>query len=317
MNVPSRYSFSNVVKAIRDPSLILVEARRLALSTNAVFSRIQGLNDACYVHDEDWDNLIILDGCRYDLFDNVNTLEGKLESRTSLGSESWEYLRENFKGREMHDTIYVTANPHAPKLPTGTFHRTVNLLNQRWDEELKTVRPEVMTNEAIKIHEKFPNKRLIVHYMQPHFPFIGDKGRTILHAGVTGKNEKSDQNVPHIWNGLRDGTVEIDEEFVFEAYKENLELTLPHVDRLLSSVNGKSVVTSDHGNLIGDQTGPIPIKGYGHPRGFHIPELVKVPWFVVDAAERRSVVSEPPSNHSEMNADIVESRLKDLGYHES
>lgn len=315
MNLPSRYNISNLAQAIRDPTLFFAEGRRLALSANATYSQFKGLDHPCQVIEEDWDTLIILDGCRYDLFQEVNTINGHLESRTSTGSESWEFLRANFQGRNLHDTVYVTANPHAPKLDEGTFHRTVNLLDEDWDETLRTVTPEVMTERARQIHEEYPHKRLIVHYMQPHFPFIGEKGRQITHTGVSNNEDADDvDDAPHVWIGLRDGEFDIGEDFVYEAYRENLELTIPHVKRLLNNLDGKSVVTSDHGNLIGERTWPIPVKGYGHPRGFYASELVTVPWLVVKSDGRRRVMSEPPSGQDKMKDDVVDSRLADLGY---
>lgn len=36
------------------------------------------------VMNQDWDNLIILDGCRYDLFEEINTISGDLEKKTFL-----------------------------------------------------------------------------------------------------------------------------------------------------------------------------------------------------------------------------------------
>jgi hypothetical protein len=314
MHLPSRYSLSNLVKAVRDPKLFFVESRRLALSVNAAYSRLRGLEDPCHVVEEDWDTLIILDGCRYDLFEDVNDLNGRLESRISVGSESWEFLRENFQGRQLHDTIYVTANPHAPKLDDDTFHRTVNLLETNWNETLKTVIPEAMTQEALAVHEDYPHKRLIVHYMQPHFPFIGEKGQQISHTGVNQAETRGEEDAPHVWTGLRDRTLDAEESLVYDAYRENLELTLPYVRNLLNVLGGKSVVTSDHGNLVGERTGPLPVKGYGHPRGFYAPELVMVPWLVVEYEERRRTISEPPSKREGIDDEIVESRLEDLGY---
>ncbi|WP_212750774.1 hypothetical protein [Haloterrigena sp. H1] len=314
MKFPVHYTLSNLKKAVHDPTLFLVEGRRLALSANAAYSRLRGFNGTCEVIDEDWDNLIILDGCRYDLFEEVNFLDGRLGSRTSVGSESWEFLCENFQGRQLHDVIYVTANPHAPKLDDNTFYRTVNLLKHQWDEDLRTVTPEAMTKEALKVHEKHPNKRLIVHYMQPHFPFIGEKGQKITHAGVTPGNKTSNEQTPHVWSGLRDRKLDIDEDFVYAAYRENLELTLPHVRELVSSLDGKSVVTSDHGNLTGDRTRPIPVKGYGHPRGFYAPELVTVPWLVIEGSNRRHITTNPPYKNEQMDSEVVENRLEDLGY---
>jgi hypothetical protein len=61
------------------------------------------------------------------------------------------------------------------------------------------------------------------------------------------------------------------------AYKENLRHVLKNVEDLLEIINGKTVITSDHGNLIGDRLSPIPVRGYGHPSGLRAPELVKDP----------------------------------------
>ncbi|MBX0287822.1 LTA synthase family protein [Halomicroarcula sp. F28] len=261
---------------------------------------------------EDWDTLIILDGCRYDLFDDVNTLEGRLESRTSAGSESWEFLRANFEGKQLDDTVYVTANPHTPKLPFDTFHYRRNLLENQWNNDLKTVTPEVMTEEALAVHEEYPDKRLIVHYMQPHFPFIGEIGQEISHTGVS-MDGKSD-DAPHVWSALRDNKLDVDRDLVYDAYRENLELTLPHVEQLIDTVDGKSVITADHGNLVGERTYPIPVRGYGHPRGFHTPGLIKVPWLVIEGNQRREINSESSSKSESMESSVVEDRLADLGY---
>lgn len=313
MGLPSRYRLSNMAKVVRDPTLLRFEARRLGLAVNAAYTRFRQPADVCNVPNEDWDTLVILDGCRYDLFESENTIEGRLESRTSVGSESWEFLRENFHGQRLHDTVYVTANPHASKLDDGTFHRTVNVLGDRWDEDLRTVRPEAMTEEALTAHDRYPNKRLIVHYMQPHFPFIGETGQAIAHTGLEGGEGEGDDG-EHVWYGLRDGDLDIDEATVYEAYRENLELTLPHVSELLDAVDGKSVVTADHGNLVGERTKPLPAKGYGHPKGFYAAGLVNVPWLVVDSAERRNVTADPPVAGRDVDQATVESRLADLGY---
>lgn len=314
--VPSRYSTSKFAKAIQNPELFIEEARRVALSANAAYSRFTSPDGVCDVVSEEWDTLIILDGCRYDMFEEVHTFEAELESRTSAGSESWEFLQNNFEGRELHDTIYLTSNPHAPKLSSGTFFRTINLLKSHWDEKLGTVTPQAMTQEALRVHRENPNKRLIVHYMQPHFPFIGERGQKIAHSGIKAGEQTNDEEGLHIWFGLRDNKLDLSDKTVYEAYRENLELTLPHVHKLVSEIDGTSVVTSDHGNMVGDKTGPIPVKGYGHPRGFYTTELVKVPWLQIESGERRRVTAEPPieDRSTEMDSEKVANRLDDLGY---
>lgn len=59
----------------------------------------------------DWDTLVILDACRYDMFEEINETEGELEHRYSRGSCTPDFIRENFPEGEFHDTVYVTANP--------------------------------------------------------------------------------------------------------------------------------------------------------------------------------------------------------------
>ncbi len=53
-----------------------------------------------------------------------------------------------------------------------------------------------------------------------------------------------------IWARLRQG--DVSDQRVWEAYRENLNLLFTHLRELLDTVDGKTVVTSDHGNLVAD-----------------------------------------------------------------
>lgn len=136
------------------------------------------------VMNEDWDNLLILDACRYDIFTDRIDLEGTLESRISMGSTSEEFMERNFVGEQFHDTVYVNANPYIPKLglDDDTFHAVVDCLDD-WDIELETVPPEPVARAARNAHERYSDKRLIIHFMQPHAPFIGEYGREMDNGG--------------------------------------------------------------------------------------------------------------------------------------
>jgi len=81
---------------------------------------------------EDWDNLFILDACRYDMFADRIDLAGSLESRISLGSSSEEFMERNFVGEQFHDTVYINANPFIPRLnlDEDTFHAVVDCLGR-------------------------------------------------------------------------------------------------------------------------------------------------------------------------------------------
>ncbi|OYR41137.1 hypothetical protein DJ75_14355 [Halorubrum sp. Eb13] len=264
---------------------------------------------------EDWDNLLILDACRYDMFSNRIDIDGELESRISLGSTSEEFMEKNFDEKQFHDTVYVNANPFIPRLnlDDGTFHAVVNCLND-WDTELQTVRPEIVAERAREASEQYPNKRLIVHFMQPHAPFIGERGRKMIGGGWTMDHDVEKE--PGVWDQLRDGR-DISLNTVWEAYNENLDLVLEEVKPLLTDLDGKSVITADHGNLVGERLRPIPTRRkYGHPYGVHTEELVKVPWFIMDRSNRKEISADSPvkSNDESVSDEKLEDRLEALGY---
>ncbi len=319
MSIRRRYSLQNVRRVLKDPALLRGELRRLrndAIEANAYVSRLLNGDDRMDVMSEEWDNLIILDACRYDMFAARANVGDRVTSKLSPGSESWEFMQESFVGRELHDTVYVTSNPHAYKIPDGTFHAVVNLLDDHWNDEFRTVMPETMVEQTRSAFEEYPDKRIITHFMQPHFPFIGEKGRQFGHAGIEMQLDADEHSEePHPWNALLHGETDNEAEII-EAYVENLNVTLPHVERLVEELPGKSVITADHGNLIGERTYPIPIRTFGHPGGLHKRELIEVPWAEIDADERREVRAEPPETSDEMTDEVIEDRLRNLGYAE-
>ncbi len=269
---------------------------------------------------EDWDNLLILDACRYDMFADRIDLDGELQSRISLGSSSEEFLERNFASGEFHDTVYINSNPyiHRLNLDEGTFHAVIDCISD-WDTELQTVTPETVAQAAVDAHETHSEKRLIVHFMQPHAPFIGEIGQNMVGGGWTmddeGEPHRDIETEPGIWNQLRDGTADVDLERVWKAYMENLDVVLAEVTDLLETLDGKSVITADHGNFVGERLSPIPSRQkYGHPYGVHAEELVKVPWFVIEGDGRREVQAEPPVEQETVDEEIVDERLEALGY---
>ncbi|WP_262180177.1 hypothetical protein [Haloarcula laminariae] len=309
--LPKRYRLENFNKAIRNPRVVLGELSKLAIALNTHYYRHRHA-DGIDVLERDWDNLVILDGCRADTFREVSTPEGKLQTVRSGGSESWEFMRHNFLGRALHDTVYVTANPYATKLPAGTFHAVENLIESDWDPDLRTVPPRPVTQAAIDAAAAYPDKRLIVHYMQPHYPFIGPAGQRIEHGGFGPDRDDETDSGGHVWTQLQYGLLE--EAPVRAAYRENLEIVLKDVTTLLNTLDGKSVITSDHGNLLGERIGPIPVKAYGHPPGLYVDELLRVPWLVRDGGRRRTIRSDPPKERTEIGAEVVSDRLEALGY---
>lgn len=283
--------------------------------------------DGTAVADEDWDYLLLLDGCRYDMFAEHNTLDGRLEARTSKGSATPEFLQANFGDRRLYDTIYVTANPQYRLHLDDVFHAVVDVWREEWNTDFNTVMPEPMADAVELAAKRYPRKRILAHFMQPHYPFIGETGQSIeSQSGIGASRQKvlgdagsgksgngdGDERI-NVWRQYRMGHV--DEQTLRQAYVENLKLVLQHVERLTRSLEGKLVVTSDHGNMIGEFAWPFPVRLYGHPPGIHAPPLVRVPWLVVESGVRRSVTQEVPSRTFDQTTDEdVTHRLEQLGY---
>ncbi|WP_408957706.1 hypothetical protein [Natrinema sp. 74] len=268
------------------------------------------------IFDEEWDTLIILDACRYDTFVELADLPGTLEHRESRASTTNEFLQANVGTKDLRDTVYVTAQPsiHVTDGVDPDFHAVIDLWEDNWDDELRTVHPEVVTEAAIKAHNEYPHKRLLVHFLQPHYPFIGQIGRE--HFNYVGYDDPidSDESNEKFWDTVGTKINNVPEHIVKKAYRENLQETLPHVEELLHAVPGKSVVTADHGEMLNDWARPIPYKLYGHPEGLYTPELVSVPWHTFTNGERRDVRRTDSEKQTEINEDVVQDRLKDLGY---
>lgn len=318
-----------MIGALRQPDRIRDFSHRAAIRFNSRFSDAFVNDDPVRVMEEDWDNLLILDACRYDTFSEENWLDGSLERRVSIGSSTGEFLCKHFHDRTHFDTVYVTANPHLQIVP-DTFHRVVDLVNddEYWDPDLRTVPPDSVAAVAQEIHHEYPNKRLIVHFIQPHYPFIGPTGRDLeIESAILGHIDKSPEsptangvwaeiakyNPENFWDKLakedaatRRGAV--------DAYQENLRLVLEEVESVVEDLAGRSVVTSDHGNMLGERLSPIPVRGYGHPSRIHVPPLVDVPWLDIDGESRRETIAEPPVDSEDPDPTVVKDRLASLGY---
>jgi len=271
-----------------DPSWWDKAAKRL------YFKYVVG-NKGIYVLNEQWDNLILLDALRYDMFKQVNNLPGVLEYRISRGSCTNEFLKENFKGRRSEDVVYITANPLVDYHAGNCFHKIVSVWKSGWDEEYDTVLPETMVKYSVKAVNEYPDKRLIIHFVQPHYPFLGENARKEIgeHAGMGMARQEAlgDDHAQHkhetVWDLFRKN--KIDKGRLWSAYRENLELTLPHVKDLLEELPGKTVVSTDHANLFGERIPPLFTKEYGHPCGIYAKNLVRIPWFIVkDKPDKRS-----------------------------
>lgn len=261
------------------------------------------------VFEQDWDNLVILDAARYDEFrrylDEVGFVDGELYKHTSRGATSSEFIRGNFTDRELHDTVYVSVNPHYARLRDElncSVHDYIPLHNNEYRDAVDglTTQPRTVTEQGIAASNKYPNKRLIVHYLQPHQPYLGSTAQSNLDHGHG------------LIDTIRKNSITDDELRMY--YRENLDLVLDSVRTLLDELVGRTVITADHGELLGESVPPVGVHEYGHFAGMYVPELLEVPWFVVPASSEKVITSEVPATEEDIDMDEVKSHLEDLGY---
>lgn len=255
------------------------------------------------VYTRDWDVLVIMDACRVDLLrgvaDEYDFVED-VDSVRSIAGTSKPFMERTFIERYVLDvsrTNYITGNPFSSQVFENAhpFRSLQEAWREDWDEDLGTIRPEPLTQRALDTHDPTTDDRTIVHYMQPHVPFIG---RSDLHTGFDpeGWARGGDGN---LWTDVRDGEVTYEE--AWEGYENNLRLVLDSVADLVDGLPSEHVVlTADHGNAIGD------LGVYGH-EDIPVPEIMNVPW--VDVGTTRE--EEPESAETD---EVVAERLESLGY---
>lgn len=261
--------------------------------------------------ESDWDNLIILDGCRYDLFIESEA-NWNAKPVYSPASNTSEFLKMVFGNRTLLDTIYITANPQYYRYRSEIctdFYDVFDLwMGPSWDDEIGTVPPEEITDVSLNVYENNPDKRLIVHYMQPHFPFLDSD----INSGVVSRPNQETEN---FWTEMMRDNLAIRKEELWNAYLNNLNYALTYVKKLVDVISGTTVITSDHGNMLGERSRPIPTREWGHPQGIFTEELTKVPWVNILGDRAEPIIPEKKKAANDTKKmDTALERLSDLGY---
>lgn len=259
------------------------------------------------IYNQDWDLLIIVDACRYDLFQEVAEEFGfrDVSRSRSVASVTRRWMQLNFTPQyrnEMARTAYICGNPHSDsELDPSNFA----LLDEVWRDAWVspgTVPPEAVTNAAIRVGRESSPERMIVHYMQPHCPFIPSpelsNGKSLSRFGQ--------QSWDDVWQRLEKGEVQL--KTVWDGYRENLRLALEEVKVLLQNTDANvAVISSDHGNAVGEQG------LYGHPERMPFRCLRTVPYVETVAEDTLSRI-DIDSDYQNENKLTVNQRLRSLGY---
>jgi len=263
--------------------------------------------------------------------------------------------------RRYEDVIYISANPHvrsnririggkirkswAPDTEFEAedhFYRIIDVWNKGWNDDIGTVLPETVNRAALDALYRYPDKKLIVHYLQPHFPYITLTGaqfkrsmevrmaesiRTIQKSiqwrlvNLLGTEKDArfgrQQKLPSTPSPHQLVTRTLGLEGLKKSYEDNLRIVINHIARLIDHLEGRIVITSDHGELLGEEG------QFGHspryvPPGFRSQPLLEVPWLEVERP--RKVISqyfadeEYPPSLSKKEEEDLKRRLKALGY---
>ncbi|GAB7121150.1 alkaline phosphatase family protein [Natrinema pallidum] len=260
------------------------------------------------IFDYEWDMLVVLDACRPDLLEEVaegyDFLPNEPATIRSKGSGSRTWMDRNFTSEwrsEIENTAYVTGNPYSDDyVNPGGFAHLDEVWRYAWDDDQGTVPARSITDRAIDTARTHNPDRLLVHYMQPHFPSIPDPIGSGIDIETFGEWES-------VWDDLESG--EIATERVWKSYRKNLEYVLEDVELLLENVNAENtVISADHGNAFGE------LGFYGHPPHNPLPCLRRVPWVETYASDENSYEPNKERQTVDVSESDVESRLEDLGY---
>ncbi len=311
----SKRDFTEVTKIARLSPIWWRDAILQRLFFPLIFREKGGVR----VLNESWNNLIILDACRFDAFQAAIKqwkVKGTLEMRTSQGTNTSSFLRKNFRGKFYDDIVYVTANPHVNRVLSDSFHTIVPVWMTDWDENARIVLPEAVVRRASEALAKFTDKRFIIHFLQPHFPYLGIDLEGESREQVVGLGLRVYPSYDGIWYKKYK---ELGVKQMRTLYLRGLVRVLDCVTQLLPLLPGRTIITADHGEAFGEFLHRfIPIGVMRHPAGIRIRELVRVPWYTIEGAPLASQRHQTPENKaSEVPARdeaIISQRLRDLGY---
>jgi len=329
--------------------------------------------DVIKVMEEKWDFLIILDACRYDYFSNIyeDYFLGELKKGISTGSGTPDWFKNSFPDF-YSDVIYVSGNPYINSkieisgcCAKNHFFKVIDVWNFGWSDKLNTVPPREINEYTLNFVKKFPRKRFIIHYLQPHESYLS-RNFSVEDILKSSNHKHKYKNVfkwvKEIWHPPPQRRISLEKllNFLFvktkltkntwkirdllnlppivymhavrrtygidglrKAYEMNLKAGLGYVSQLCAKLlhcqlNKNIVVTSDHGELLGEGG------DYCHRPGSRDSILREVPFFRVKCVKAREldalreIVAEEEKEAEERftkeDEERVKARLSALGY---
>lgn len=286
--------------------------------------------------EENWDFLIILDACRYDYFKDLyrNYLDGEVKKAISPGISTPDWVNKVFTDF-YDDIVYISANPqinskigvaedeHGLKFDAKKhFYKVIDVWKWGWNDEFGTVLPSQVNKAILKVKDDYKKKRFILHYVQPHEPYISKRYKDFIPSNYIKVRDPSffkekklqskilkyrrafignliykTLGIRALWKFKNLCGIPCQPSLIYSkegfrglrrAYKENLEVVLENVAYLLENISGNILITADHGEYLGENG------RYGHLTGFvpRGPPVVEVPWLVIKKDKSKSKLKE-------------------------
>ncbi len=239
-----------------------------------------------------WDALIVLDACRADCFGahvrRMGVAGAQAVRSPAVCTAQW-IARVGPLLREL-GVLYFTANPVVDRevRALGLGIELVSVWRTQWGRltelEIPSVHP-LSVNGIVSGYRQFgllDGRRVVVHYLQPHSPYIGSPPLAAARWG------RSTHDFGRACHGLKrpDQLVKrgaLDAALLCRAYEGNLRLAWNAARLLARELDGTVVVTSDHGECLCE---PEVDGNFGHECHWQYPALYEVPWLAIESRDR-------------------------------
>jgi hypothetical protein len=267
--------------------------------------------------------IIVLDALRYDYASEIlpQYFSGSLECTWSAGHDTFEYGARCWGDHVYDDLTYLSGavplNSKADEdifdiehfnqlyngwVPSETLPGLVDAWRDCWDDALGAVPPEDLTAYA---RDYTSSDQLVVHYGQPHAPYIGRR-RLLGHTHTRDAKPNQGQPVDEpLWEAVKQR--ETRPRTLRAAYRANVHRACQSIAPLVEDLaeTRPVVILADHGELLADY-GPQYVS---HPRTPY-PEIRRVPWLRVDDVHHQPTAGSRGSGEDRG----VAAKLEALGY---
>jgi len=279
-------------------------------------------------NDDSW-LLIVLDACRYDILDEYfnDYFEGQIRPAFTYCRNTFQYMRTNWE--EKYSITYISAatpvnsevdfesgktetagmRRDSEKLielyqgytPSNHIREIIDVWKTHWDPKLGVAPPEPVTDCAIEKAKTVD--RLVVHYFQPHQPYIGKTN----HRENIDSHDDAEYAIVSTGAQERAKNGEISNSRLRQLYRDTLLRVLSQVCRLVRKTDFNTIVLiGDHGESLGEYS------LYGHPDRAN-PYIQTVPWAKIQDVKHVVGNAHSKKDHTTEEGTVSE-RLEDLGY---